>query len=50
MAGTALGAAAVPVLVAIFGVQRAFLVSEALLPVIALLAWTRLQRGGRASP
>ena len=44
MGGTALGAAAVPVLVAYLGVRPAFLVSGALLPVIALLAWTRLRR------
>lgn len=44
MAGTALGAAAVSVVVAHLGVRPAFLVSGALLPVIALLAWTRLRR------
>lgn len=49
MAGTALGVAAVPELVAYLGVRPAFLVSAALLPAIALLAWNRLRRLDRES-
>jgi MFS family permease len=44
MGGTALGAAAVPVLVAVLGPTGAFVAAGVLLPVIGLLGWSRMRR------
>jgi predicted MFS family arabinose efflux permease len=44
MAGTAAGAAAVPVLVALFGATGAFVAAGSLLPLLGLAAWTRVRR------
>jgi MFS family permease len=49
MGGTALGAAAVPVLVALLGARGAFVAAGVLLPLVGLMAWTRIRRLDRGS-
>lgn len=49
MAGTALGAALVPVLVSLLGPQGAFLAAGVLLPVLGMAGWTRVRRLDRTS-
>jgi len=49
MAGTALGAALVPVLVSLLGSQGAFLAAGILLPVLGIAGWTRIRRLDRTS-
>jgi MFS family permease len=44
MGGTALGAAAVPLLVAFLGATGAFVAAGVLLPVVGLLGWSRMRR------
>jgi len=43
MAGTALGAALVPVLVSLLGSEGAFLAAGILLPVLGIVGWTRIR-------
>lgn len=51
MAGTALGAAAAPVLVALFGLRGAFIAASLLLPLLGLLGAAQLRRlDRRAAP